>query len=302
MDLRVLEYFLAAAAEENISHAAEQLHVSQPTVSRQLMELEEELGRKLFVRSNKKITLTEDGILFRETAQDILRLYEKAKQENSGSTELSGDLYIGAAEIESFDDLAEKITSFKKLHPGVRFHLYSGNAEEITAMIDRGTIDLGMILKSVNTMKYEILDTGITERWGILVRSDHPLAKKESVSVKDLKKEPLLIPENTALRNDIREWLGTEKADTYTLVKNAIIMTKKCGRVTVCLQMNSYLPEGTVFVPITPARVNQVFMVWKKKPVYSAAMDAFLKHLVMHNGHETSFETGISENSQNSVQ
>ena len=99
MDLRVLEYFLAAAAEENISHAAEQLHVSQPTVSRQLMELEEELGRKLFVRSNKKITLTEDGILFRETAQDILRLYEKAKQENSGSTELSGDLYIGAAEI-----------------------------------------------------------------------------------------------------------------------------------------------------------------------------------------------------------
>ena len=163
MDLRVLEYFLAVADEENISHAAELLHVSQPTISRQLMNLEEELGRKLFVRTNKKVLLTEEGSLFRQTAEDIINLYSKARADRTVQGELEGDLYIMTGEIESFDLVAQKIREFHELHSKVMFHIHSGNAEEICAAIDKGTVDIGYIVQSVRTMKYEVFNMSVSE-------------------------------------------------------------------------------------------------------------------------------------------
>ena len=178
MDLRVLEYFLTVADEENISHAAELLHVSQPTISRQLMELEEELDRKLFVRTNKKVILTEEGVLFRETAEDILKLYYRARADHTGQSELEGEIYIACGEIESFDLVAGKIRDFHLNHPKVQFHIHSGNAEEICAAIDKGTADIGYIVQSVNTMKYEVFSLNTSEQWGILVNRNHRLAAK----------------------------------------------------------------------------------------------------------------------------
>ena len=147
MDLRVLEYFLTVADEGNISHAAQLLHVSQPTISRQLIELEEEIGKKLFVRTNKKVILTEDGILFRQSAKDIMSLYAKARTDRTEQGELAGDLYIMTGEIESFELVAERIREFHELHPKVLFHIHSGNAEEICAAIDKGTVDIGYIVQ-----------------------------------------------------------------------------------------------------------------------------------------------------------
>ena len=281
MDLRVIEYFLAVAEEGNISHAAENLHVSQPTISRQLMDLEEELGKKLFERTNKRGILTEEGMLFRETARDIMALYEKARSEHAGEKELSGEISIAAAEIESFDVLAEKMISFQKQYPKVTFRLTSCNAEEACSAIDKGTADLAFIVKSVSTMKYEITDLHIRERWGILVHRDHRLAGKGFVSFKDLSGEKLIIPENSRFQNDIHEWLGDDCkiTATYTLVKNAMIMTELSDMVLICLEMKKYADTCLVFIPLRPEQTVPLFLIRKKKPVMSAAVSTFLAYI-----------------------
>lgn len=279
MDLRVIEYFLAVAEEGNISHAAEKLHVSQPTVSRQLMDLEYELNKKLFERTNKKVVLTEEGLQFQETAMDILRLFDKAKSSRYSESDLAGDLYIAAAEIESFSLLAEKIASFHDEHPHVIFHIHPGNAEEILSDIDKGTADLGFSVRSSDTTRFEVHDLNITERWGILVRKDHPLALKESVRAEDLLHEKLLIPENSRLRSDIREWFGSRHhfAGEYTLVKNAMILSAVSGWVTVCLQAERFADRNLVFIPLEPEHTAALSLIWKKRAVYPAHFLKFME-------------------------
>ena len=285
MDLRVLEYFLAVADEENISHAAELLHVSQPTISRQLMNLEEELGRKLFVRTNKKVLLTEEGSLFRQTAEDIINLYSKARADRTVQGELEGDLYIMTGEIESFDLVAQKIREFHELHPKVMFHIHSGNAEEICAAIDKGTVDIGYIVQSVSTMKYEVFNLSVSESWGILVRSSHRLAAKEFVKADDLKKEKLIVPESTSLRNDIREWIGPglHIAAAYTLLRNAMILTEVSDWVTVCLETQKYVTKNLVFVPLRPERFSTASLIWRHASAYRPVMQEFLTFIGIQN-------------------
>lgn len=253
MDLRVLEYFLTVADEENISHAAELLHVSQPTISRQLMELEEELDRKLFVRTNKKVILTEEGVLFRETAEDILKLYNRARADHTGQSELEGEIYIACGEIESFDLVAGKIRDFHLNHPKVQFHIHSGNAEEICAAIDKGTADIGYIVQSVNTMKYEVFSLNTSEQWGILVNRNHRLAAKEYVTA------------------------------TYTLFRNAMILTELSDWVTICLETRKYTGDNLVFVPFSPLKTSSASLIWKKRAVYSPAMHEFLSCFGIRN-------------------
>lgn len=285
MDLRVLEYFLAVAEEENISHAAENLHVSQPTVSRQLMELEKEIGRKLFERTNKKVILTEDGLLFRQTAKDILQLYSKAVSGYDDKKELEGDLYIIAAEIESFEIIAEKIREFHEQYPKVLIHIHSGNAEEISAAIDNGTADIGFFVQSVNTMKYEVFNLNILEEWGIIVRRGHRLADREFVTADDLRKEKLIVPENNRLRNNIREWIGSDQhiAATYTLFRNAMIVTETSDWAAVCLETRKHIGNNLVFIPLHPRRTTSASLVWRKGVVYSPVMKAFLSLLDIQN-------------------
>ena len=285
MDLRVLEYFLTVADEGNISHAAELLHVSQPTISRQLMDLEEELDRKLFIRTNKRVILTEEGILFRETAEDILKMYNRAKADHARQSELEGEIYIASGEIESFDLIAEKIRDFHLLHPKVMFYIHSGNAEQICDAIVKGTVDIGYIVQSANTMNFEVFSLNTSEQWGILVNKNHRLAAKESVTADDLKKEKLVVPANSRLRNDIREWTGPRShvAATYTLFRNAMILTEVSDWVTICLETRKYTGDNLVFIPLSPQKTSSASLIWKKRAVYSPAMHEFLSCFGIHN-------------------
>ncbi len=196
MDLRVLEYFLMTAEEGSITHAAELLHVSQPTVSRQLMDLERELGKTLLVRAKRNVSLTKDGLLFRETAREILALYQKAVREGTGAAELSGELYLGMGETGSVRFLAEQIAAFQVLHPSVHFHLISENADRICEDIEKGLLDAGFVMRNVNPATFEILELGLTETWGVLVPEGHPLAGEPEVSGRQLR-PPRITPINS---------------------------------------------------------------------------------------------------------
>ena len=154
MDLRVLEYFLMVAEEGNMTRASGLLHVSQPTISRQLMDLETELGKTLLLRTRKNVSLTKDGLLFRETAKEILALYQRALESNSQEEALSGDLYLGTGETESFSTFAENIGAFQKRYPGVRFHIISENADRICEDIEKGLLDLGLVMRPANPQRF----------------------------------------------------------------------------------------------------------------------------------------------------
>ena len=178
MELRVLQYFLAVAREQSILHAAESLHLSQPTLSRQLKELEEELGKQLFVRSNRKITLTEEGMILRKRAAEILELVKKAENEIAWSNEvIAGDITLGAGETEGVRVLARAAHALQREHPLVHFHIHSGDSATVTEELDRGLIDFGLLLGDVDTSKYEALELPYRDTWGVLMRRDAPLAQ-----------------------------------------------------------------------------------------------------------------------------
>ncbi len=279
MDLHVLENFLAVAEIGNITRAAERLHISQPTISRQLMELERELGKTLLHRTNKSISLTPDGMLFRETARDILSLYRKAKESNTESGELIGDIYLGAGETESFSFLAEKIKAFRLQHPKVCFHIFSENAERICENIDKGILDFGFIMRSGRTENYNCIAFAIKEYWGVLVRQSHPLADKGLISAAELQKETLILPENSVFKKEILHWIGGQPilAGTYTLIRNALVLAKKDVGSIVCLRDASFTEDGLIFLPFDPPKEVSPLLIWKKGKVFSPAGQAFLE-------------------------
>ena len=193
MELRVLNYFLAIAREENITKASQTLHVSQPALSRQMMQLEEELGVRLFTRSNHNIVLTEDGLLLKRRAQELLSLADKTKRDFiNKDAELSGEVTIGSGEFRSTRELAKIMVAFQKKHPLVQFRIYSGNADNIQDYIGRGHLDLGVMGEPVDIRKYEFISMPVKEKWGVLVRQDSELAEKEEIRAEDLLNTPMV--------------------------------------------------------------------------------------------------------------
>ncbi len=283
MDLRVLEYFLMTAEEGSITHAAELLHVSQPTVSRQLMDLERELGKTLFIRTKKNVSLTKDGLLFRETAREILALYQKAVREDAGAAGLSGELYLGMGETGSVRFLAEQIAAFQVLHPSVHFHLISENADRICEDIEKGLLDAGLVMRNVNPATFEILELGLTETWGVLVPEGHPLAGEPEVSGRQLRQERLILPENIVFKQELLRWLGqgTESrvGATYNLIYNAFPLARAAGALIVCLGTAGERQEGLIFLPFAKGKTASASLIWKKKPVQPPALEAFLEHV-----------------------
>ena len=283
MDLRVLEYFLMTAEEGSITHAAELLHVSQPTVSRQLMDLERELGKTLLIRTKKNVSLTKDGLLFRETAREILALYQKAVREDASARELSGDLYIGMGETGSVRFLAQEIAAFQTLYPGVHFHLISENADRICEDIEKGLLDAGLVKRNVNSSTFEILELGRTETWGVLVPEGHPLVAEPEVSGKMLRQERLILPENTVFKQELLRWLGqgTEErvGATYNLIFNAFPLARAAGALIVCLGTVGERQEGMIFLPFAKNKTASASLIWKKKPVQTPALEAFLEYV-----------------------
>ena len=202
MELRVLNYFLMVAREENITRAAQLLHVTQPTLSRQLMQLEEELGVQLFHRGKHSVRLTEEGMLLRRRAQELVSLSEKTKQELQCREEVpAGEIAIGCGETKSMSLLSSSMVSFRERYPLVQFSIYSAIADDIKERIEKGLLDMGLLVEPVDISKYEYIRLPVKERWGVLVREDSPLARKASVTPEDLLDIPLIMSRREPVKN-----------------------------------------------------------------------------------------------------
>lgn len=287
MELRVLRYFLAVAREETISGAAELLHVTQPTLSRQLMDLENELGAKLFIRGNRKIILTEKGMLLRKRAEEIVELADKAEAEFTAAEELvSGDVYIGGGETDAMRLIAKSAGSLQKEYPGIRLHLFSGNADDVTERLDKGLLDFGVLIEPSNMNKYDYIHLPVTDTWGLLMRKDSPLAQKDSIRPKDLEGIPLLSSRQAMTRNFLSGWYGRDFdklniAVTYNLIYNASLMVDEGLGYALGLDklVNTTGDSSLCFRPLEPRLEAHLSIVWKKYQVFSKAAQKFLEML-----------------------
>lgn len=284
MEIRVLKYFLAVAREQNISAAAESLFLSQPTLSRQLKELEEELGKQLFIRGSRKITLTEEGLLLRKRAEEIVELLDKTEKELSNSDEqVSGEIYIGAGETDGLRLIAKAAKDLQEQYPQITYRIISGDAVDITERLDKGLIDFALLLEPVDISKYNYLKFPVKDVWGVLMRRDCPLAKKKSISPKDLQDMPLIVSRQALDGSELTLWLknGSEQLNivsTYNLVYNASLMVDEGLGVALCLDkiINVSGDSSLCFRPLKPRLEVVMSLVWKKYQVFSKAAEQFI--------------------------
>lgn len=287
MELRVLRYFLAVAREESITGAAKVLNVTQPTLSKQLMDLEDEIGKKLLIRGNRRITLTEEGMLLRKRAQEIMDLVDKTETEISGADEvISGDIYIGGGETDAMRLVAKLIKELQARHPHIQYHLYSGNAEDVMERLDKGLLDFGVIIGAANIQKYDYLRLPMADTWGLLMKKDSPLAALDAIRPAHLREIPLLCSRQALTGNELSGWLleGSEKLNivaTYNLIYNAALMVEEGVGYALCLDklVNTANAAGLCFRPLEPRLEAPLHMVWKKYQVFSKAAQKFLLEL-----------------------
>ena len=281
MELRVLRYFLVVAREENITKAAEQLHITQPTLSRQLSQLQEELGVELFKRVQHGIALTGDGMLLRRRALEIVALSDKAERELTHAEDvLAGEIAIGSGETKSIQALTSMMAEFRQEHPDVTFDMYTAIADDVKERLDRGLLDIGLLVEPVDISQYFFLRLPGKERAGVLVRADSPLAEKDVVRPKDLAGTPLLMVKRPYLRNEMANWFGEsidqmEIAGTYNLIYNAALMVKNHVGVALCIELESHF-DDICFRPLFPTRETGNVLVWKKEQTLPAATGAFI--------------------------
>lgn len=281
MELRVLNYFLMTAREENITRAAELLHITQPTLSRQLQQLEGELGVRLFHRSKHSVYLTTEGLLFRRRAQELIALMEKAKEELSPSEdELSGRISIGCGELLSVEELSDMISAFQRQYPLVKFHLHSGYNDDTKEKIEQGILDLGLLVEPVDISKYEFVRMRQKEEWGILIHRSSPLARLEAVCPEDLSGQPMITTMDSPIFRELDSWMGghTEQSQiigTYNLLYNAAMIARKSGVPVMCLRLNCHY-DDLVFVPMRPRLELSSVLAWKEHQPSSPAVGAFI--------------------------
>lgn len=282
MELRVLKYFLMVAKEENITRAAKILHMTQPTLSRQLIQLETELGVKLFHRDKHKMVLTEDGLLLKRRAQEILSLTEKTKREFlQKGEELTGEISIGSGELKSTQFLMQAVAAFHKKYPRIHFEIYSGNSDNIKERIERGSLDLGLLLEPVDLSRYEFIQLPVREEWGILTQQDSELAAKTVVTPKDLVNIPLIFTQREMVQHMICNWFG-EYADQMKIIAsgnllyNLAVMVRNQLGITINIKLDCKY-EGVTYVPLSPTLESKTVLVWKKVQIFSPATTAFLE-------------------------
>lgn len=284
MELRTLQYFLAIAREESISGAAEYLHITQPTLSRQMQELEEKLGKQLFIRGKRRITLTNDGIILRKRSEEIINLVERTETEVMANDEvLTGDIYIGACESEGIRIIAKAMNVMQKEHPQIKFHLFSGKAEEVTEKIDAGTLDLGIVSEPVDVNKYDYLKLPFHDTWGVLMKKDSPLASLEKITPEDLRGKALLYSDQGMVKNKIAGWIGGNQrkfnvVGTYNLLFNASLMVEEGDCYALCLDkiINTSGSSQLCFRPLDPKLEANVMTIWRKYQLMSRETEYFL--------------------------
>lgn len=285
MELRVLRYYLTVVREGNISNAAAILHITQPTLSRQLMELELELGTSLFVRGKRQITLTDEGILFQQRAREIIELADRTEREFLGQKGVfGGTISIGCVESLSATDLLDLVEAFSQKYPNVRYDLYNGNADDIKEKLDKGLLDIALVLEPVEISKYNYIRLLSEERWGILMHTNDPMAEKETLTVEDLIGLPLIIPRRTIVQNEIASWFGDAYENmqilaTFNLLSNTIQLVERSVGYAVCLQgtLTMRSKDTTCFVPLAPERTARSVLIWKKKHIFNAASSQFIE-------------------------
>ncbi|USL27482.1 LysR family transcriptional regulator [Priestia megaterium] len=291
MEFRVLRYFLTVAREGNITKAADFLHVTQPTLSRQLKDLEQELGKKLFIRSSHSIILTDEGMLLRKRAEEIVNMVDKLEAEFSSMEEtISGDVYIGGGETEAMKQIARVAKDVQFRYPNIRYHLYSGNEDDVTERLDKGLLDFGILIQPADVSKYNHINIQAKDVWGVVMRKDSPLAFKDTIQAVDLLNVPLICSrqamKQTFSKNELADWFGEDfdklnVVTTYNLAYNAAIMVDEGIGYAITLDkiVNTSSDSNLCFRPLEPRLESGLNIVWKKHQVFSAAADKFLKEI-----------------------
>ncbi len=284
MELRVLKYFLVVAREENITKAAALLHITQPTLSRQLIQLEDELGIKLFHRGKYRVTLTDDGMLLRRRAQEIVDLADKAERELSRRDgELSGEISIGAAETNSMTTLSRRIADFRTSNPMVIFNIFSATADDILERLEKGLLDIGLLAEPVDIRRYEFIRMPKKDRWGVWVHRDNPLAQRSSVTPADLIGRPLILSHRYEVQRELAGWFGDyfdriDIAATFNLIINAANMVRNHVGIALGFLIGN-ISDELRFIPLSPALETGTVLVWKKDRAFSPAAMEFLKRI-----------------------
>lgn len=286
MELRVLRYFLAVAREGSITHAAQQLHISQPTLSKQLKDLEEELGKKLFLRSNYSVKLTDEGMLLRKRAEDILEMVDKTQAEfHALGEEIGGDIHIGCAESEGIAHLARRVRSLQSACPRIRVHLHSGDRSDLAERLDRGLLDFAVLVESVDLSKYNYLAFPGADAWGVVMGRDCPLARREAVRPEDLLGLPLICPRQ-GLEQELSQWFGDlvprlHMVATTNLAYNGGVLAREgLGYLLTFDKLINVSPDsGLCFRPLEPPLSSKLYLTWKKYQVFSPAAARLLREM-----------------------
>lgn len=293
MEIRVLQYFLTIAREESISKAAEVLHITQPTLSRQMKELEDEFQKQLFIRGNRKITLTKDGILLKQYAQEIINLTQKAERELlKEQDDLSGDIYIGGGESASMRLVMRVIASMQKIYPQVHFHIFSGNAQDVADKLDSGLLDFGIFFDPVNLSQYDYFTLPGKETMGVLMKKDDPLAKYEAITPQLLKDKPIILSDQNIVKNELAGWIGGNERKlnikvTYNLINNSALLVEEGGGYALTFDNIIHLNEKSTlcFRPLLPRLEDGIHIAWKKYHVFSKQAETFLELLKKEVNH-----------------
>lgn len=285
MEIRVLKYFLAVAREGNITKAAEMLHITQPTLSRQLMQLEDELGAALFVRGKRKIVLTDVGLLLKRRAEEIVTLSEKTELEISNQeNEVSGEIVLACGITEATVTMGKYIKKFKQLYPDVSFHVRNGNSDFIIESIDNGLVDIGFVIEPVNLEKLNFLRLNSPEIWGVLMKNDSPLAQKEYITASDLENVPIINSGRIETQNLFKTWIGEEQykklhfVAVSELTTTASILVENDIGYAIVIEgaVHHAIGENLCFRPLSPQLTTSSLVVWKKYQSFGFTLSKFI--------------------------
>lgn len=278
MEFRVLQYFLTIVREENISRAAEVLHITQPTLSRQMSQLEEELGVQLFIRG-RHLALTDAGVMLRRRAEEVTILMDKIESEFEEKSEVGGVISIGSGGLLAMQSLTPVMESFRQKYPKVQYQLYTNSAEYVKERLDQGLLDFGFLLEPIDVIKFDYIRMPEKERWGLLMQADHPLAKKDYILREDLFSVPLITSDRLSIQKELENWLGDNfsKLDifaTYNIITNVAMLVNEgvASALTIEGAVNLFESHRVVFKPLYPELAMTSVLAWKKfQPNFGAA-------------------------------
>lgn len=288
IETRLLQYFLAVAQEQNITRAARSLHISQPTLSKQMMELEQQLGKPLFIRGKKKIVLTDEGAYFRSRAREIMDLMTKTESMfRSDEDTIAGDIWFGCGETPIMGCITQIFHELKAEYAGLRFHIFSGDADAVLQQLDNGLLDMGLMLGAANQEKYHQIPLNLKNRFGLLMPKDSPLASRSSIPTSLLPELPLIVSQQTVSGQLLRQWLGKEYDElniiaTYNLIYNATFMVEQGMGYGLCLEnlVNTEGSRNLTFRPLSPELAETASLVVKKYQVLSRSAQLLLNEII----------------------